>query len=301
AFSASPLSARYALRLEELPVDPPRAGARAELLLADPGRVAPVLDSVEGLRWLQSTWAGVNALAASRRRDFTCTRLAGCFGGQMAEYVLGAVFLEDWQRLGAFQAKAEWAPGPFKKRPRLSSLTMGLLGAGDISAVIARRAGAFGMRTVALATSGGPRDGFDEVCTDLPHVLRTSDVVVGVLPSTPQTRRASWTGARWRRAGRQPPIVNVGRGDVVSEASLLDALRPGGPLRRAVLDVFAVEPLPESSALWAHPRVQISPHIPPCVAAVTYPEDTADLFVENLALWLQGAPLKYVVDLDKGY
>lgn len=255
-----------------------------------------MLDSVEGLRWLQSTWAGVNALAASRRRDFTCTRLAGCFGKQMAEYVFGAIFLEDWQRLGALQAKAEWAPGPFKKRPRLSSLTLGLLGAGDISAVIAMRARAFGMRTVALATSGGPRDGFDEVCTDLPHVLRTSDVVVGVLPSTPQTR-GLLDGGALEACGQGKLFINVGRGDVVSEASLLDALRPGGPLRRAVLDVFAVEPLPESSALWGHPRVQISPHI----AAVTYPEDTAQLFVENLGLWLQGRPLKYVVDLDKGY
>merc|ERR1711972_560233 len=91
-------------------------------------------------------------------------------------------------------------------------------------------------------------------------------------------------------------FINVGRGDVVSEQSLLDALAKGW-LRGAVLDVFSPEPLPTESPLWKHPQVTITPHI----SAVTYSDDTAGLFVENLALWLEDKPLKYVVNLDKGY
>jgi len=295
SFASSPLAERYELRLSDMQVG---AGSptEAEILLADPGKVAPVLESVRNLRWLQSTWAGVNALASTKRRDYTCSRLAGCFGSQMSEYVFGAIFLDEWHRLQGFQAEVQWVPEAFKKRPRLSTMTLGFLGAGDISSVIAKRAQAFAMRTVGFASREGPREGFDEVSTSLAHVLSTADIVVNLLPSTPATR-GLLTGGVLEKCGTGKLFINVGRGDVVSEEALLEALRPGGPLRRAVLDVFSTEPLPSTSPLWTHPSVQISPHI----SAISFPDDVANLFVENLALWLRGDPPKYVVDLDRGY
>jgi len=293
-FAASPLAAEYNFTIEEAT----DAMSDVEIVLADPGKLAPLLDregSLGALRWLQSTWAGVNPLAGAKRRGYTCTRLAGCFGPQMAEYVFGAILSEDWRKLGALQAKGHWEPDSFKKRRRLEKMTLGCLGIGDIASVIGQRAQAFGMRTVGFASRARPADGFHEVSTDLAQVLCAADIIVSVLPSTPQTR-GLLDGNVLRSCGKDKLFINVGRGDVISEESLLAAFEEGW-LSLAALDVFAIEPLPPTSALWKHPAVRISPHI----AAVTYPEDTARLFVENLGLWLKGRPLQFVVDLDKGY
>jgi len=209
--------------------------------------------------------------------------------------VMGAIFAEDWSSFQKAQDARQWDNENLGKRPRLSSLTLGFLGIGDIASVIAARGQAFGMKTIGMGTRVREAEGFDEVITDLPEVLGRSDVIVNVLPSTAQTRGLLDDGGL-KACGEGKVFINVGRGDVVSEASLLEALQQGW-LRRAVLDVFAQEPLPSTSALWAHPAVRITPHI----AAVTYPEDTAELFVKNLGLYLGGEPLLYKVDLDKGY
>jgi len=266
-----------------------------EVLLADPGKVVGCLDGFKKLRWLQSSWAGINALSGHARRDYTCTRLAGCFGQQMSEYVIGSIFEPDWMALRDYQEKGQWEAEPFLQRRRLNSMKMGLLGVGDIASVIAMRAQAFGMSTIGFASTARDVKGFEVVTTDLDRVLSEGDVIVNVLPSTPQTR-GLLDNQKLAQCGEQKMFVNCGRGDVVSEASLLEAL-DNGWLRRAVLDVFKEEPLPESSGLWRHPSVRITPHI----AAVSYASDVADLFVENLELWLEGHDLKYVVDLEKGY
>mmetsp|Transcript_69369 Transcript_69369/g.181806 ORF Transcript_69369/g.181806 Transcript_69369/m.181806 type:complete len:152 (+) Transcript_69369:1-456(+) len=151
------------------------------------------------------------------------------------------------------------------------------------------------MRTLGYATHARAVIGFDHVGEDLPGLLRESDVVVNILPSTPATR-GLLDGGALEACGRGKLFINVGRGTIVSEESLLAALERGW-LRRAVLDVFAPEPLPESSALWGHPAVQVTPHI----SAVTYPDFTAELFVENLGRYVEGQPLKYTMDLDSGY
>eukprot|EP00927_Polykrikos_kofoidii_P055854 TRINITY_DN5003_c0_g1_i3.p1 TRINITY_DN5003_c0_g1~~TRINITY_DN5003_c0_g1_i3.p1 ORF type:complete len:350 (-),score=65.97 TRINITY_DN5003_c0_g1_i3:58-1017(-) len=293
-FASSSLAAHYCLNLRELPLCSDEM-PEADLLLADPGKVAPLLDSVKGLKWLQSTWAGINALANTNRRDYTCTKLGGCFGAQMAEYVIGALLSSLWFQAHDYQAKSEWAPEPFKQRQRLRDMRLACLGTGEIATEIAQRAKAFGMKTLGFNTRIRDCTGFDEVSLDLAHVLRSADVIVNVLPSTSQTR-GLLDGGVLEACGEGKVFINVGRGDVVTEESLLQAFEKGW-LSRAALDVFATEPLPPSSQLWTHPSVRVTPHI----SAVTYPSDAAKLFVENLGLFLEGKQLRYVVSLDKGY
>lgn len=293
-FAASALAAEHQIVVKEI-TDEGDCKLAGEVLLADPGKVAPFLDRVQGLTWMQSTWAGVNALANTSRRDFTCTRLAGCFGPQMSEYVFGAIFSDDWRAYRERQDACEWAPEPFKERRRVDQMTLGCLGVGDIASVIGQRAQAFGMQTTGFASRVRPVAGFHEVTDDLAEVLEKADVIVSVLPSTPQTR-GLLDGEVLKHCGSGKLFINVGRGDVVSESSLLGAIEKGW-LRGAALDVFVVEPLPPDSALWKHPAVRITPHI----SAVTFPEDAATLFVRNLELWLKGEPLLYVVDLSRGY
>merc|ERR1712203_612739 len=82
-------------------------------------------------------------------------------------------------------------------------------------------------------------------------------------------------------------FINVGRGDVIDDESLLRALEKGW-ISRAVLDVFVQEPLPDASPFWSHPKITITPH----VSAPTLPNDAAHLFVENLERYVTGESLK---------
>lgn len=291
-FSRSLLATSHELRLVD--IRGAETSLETEIVLADPGEVADLLGSIRGLRWLQSTWAGVNVLSRDIKRNYLCTRLGGCFGAQMAEYVFGAIFFEDWASLSKQQAELQWSPEPFRVRPRLDQMMLGCLGVGDISSVVGKRAQAFGMRTLGYGTRVREVLGFDRVTTDLDEILDAADVIVNVLPSTTSTR--GLLDGRLHACGSGKLFINVGRGDVVSESCLLEALEVGW-LRRVALDVFVEEPLPCTSRLWRHPAVQVTPHI----AAITCADDVASLFVENLSLWMEGKPLRFVVDLDRGY
>jgi phosphoglycerate dehydrogenase-like enzyme len=90
--------------------------------------------------------------------------------------------------------------------------------------------------------------------------------------------------------------VNPGRGGVVDEAALADALQ-SGRLAGAVLDVFQQEPLPADHAFWRTPNVLITSH----TAAISFPEDIAPVFIENYRRLIAGQPLRYQVDFEAGY
>jgi phosphoglycerate dehydrogenase-like enzyme len=113
----------------------------------------------------------------------------------------------------------------------------------------------------------------------LAEVAAEADALVVTLPGAPATDGAT--------------VVNVGRGTVIDEDALVDALR-SGPVGCAVLDVTAVEPLPADSPLWDLPNVVISPH----TAALSVEEDRriAELTAENARRLLDGEPLLNVVD-----
>ena len=97
--------------------------------------------------------------------------------------------------------------------------------------------------------------------------------------------------------GRPPPVLlNVGRGDLLAEATVLRALDSGW-VRHAVLDVLAHEPLEMSSPLWDRSDVTITPH----VSAPSLAKDVVALFVENLSSFTREEPLKFQVDWAKGY
>lgn len=99
-------------------------------------------------------------------------------------------------------------------------------------------------------------------------------------------------------APRRPCLINVGRGDLLDEKSILAALDRGW-LSHYVGDVFVPEPLPRESRLWAHPRVTITPHN----AAITGPEDVAKAFADNFARYEAGgvAAVQNVFDWESGY
>src|SRR5579884_296957 len=138
---------------------------------------------------------------------------------------------------------------------------MGILGLGTIGRAIARRAQAFGLRVWGTRRTAGEVPGVERVLgpEGLDEVLRVADVLVVTLPLTPATR--GLIGAR--ELALLPAgafVVNVGRGGLIDEAALVDALR-AGHLAGAGLDVFEEESLPETSPLWTLPEVILTPHV----------------------------------------
>jgi phosphoglycerate dehydrogenase-like enzyme len=130
---------------------------------------------------------------------------------------------------------------------------------------------------------------------DLAAFAADLDYVVCVMPNTPATVRlvdATFLAALPPRA----VFINPGRGSVVDEAALADALQ-AGRIAGAVLDVFQTEPLPPEHPLWRTPNTIVTSH----TAALSDPVDIAPIFIENYRRLVAGRPLEHQVDFDAGY
>ena len=289
----------------------------AEILIAEPAVIASLLKhdetSLQSLQWCQSTYAGVDplfraAISASALK-FQLTRFAGCFGPPIAEWALARIIEHErgFAAAASDQLKRSWAgsKGKVLKYRYLSSLTLSVLGCGDIGRCIAAVAQGFGMRTIGYTRT--PREennegqgGVDEYTTDLSHALQSADYVVSALPSTPETRRLlsgeALAIACKDKGGKCPVFLNVGRGDVIDEASIVRAL-DSQYISAAILDVFEVEPLPVDSPLWSHNKVVVSPH----VSGLTQASDVPKVFLSNYERHIDGKSLHHLVDWNKGY
>jgi phosphoglycerate dehydrogenase-like enzyme len=258
--------------------------------------------SLGRLRWLHSRSAGVDALLFPElvESEVTLTNSRGVFGQALGEWVLAAVlyFAKDLARLRRSQAAGLW--DPFEPR-RVRGRTAGVVGLGDVGRACARALRAAGLRTVGLrrAAAAAADPDLDELLPAgaLPELLARSDYAVLALPLTPETR--GLIDARALSALRPDAVlVNVGRGAVVDEAALVDALR-AGRLRGAALDVFVQEPLPAGHPFYALDSVLLSPHSADQVAG--WREAAQDVFLEMLARVLSGQPPLNVVDKRRGY
>lgn len=184
---------------------------------------------------------------------------------------------------------------------RLSQLTLGVLGLGDIGSGIAQvLKDGFHMRTLGCRARPCPSDVVEKVygTNELQAFLSECDYVVSVLPSQPATRGLLGGEALKAMQAKQGVLINVGRGDVLPEADALNALDSGW-IAHLVADVFETEPLPTSSPLWSHSKVTVSPH----VSAVTQPGDVALAFAANATLYEKGgvAALQHIFDFERGY
>ncbi|KKA44910.1 D-2-hydroxyacid dehydrogenase [Salinivibrio sp. KP-1] len=267
----------------------------ASIWLADPPLAAPLLPKAKALRWLQSTFAGTDALIKAPFRQYQLTNVRGIFGALMAEYVFGFV-LNESRHIGQYakqQAQCHWQPQPYQS---LRGQTLAILGTGAIGQHIATVAHAFGMTVLGVNQDGRPVDSFDHTLTlpALQQRLGEVDVLVSTLPATPATYQC--LNAVFWQHGQHLLFINVGRGATVDELALLDAL-DNKKLRLAVLDVMQQEPLPKQHPFWTHPNVSVTPHI----AAVSFPEQVFALFADNYRRWHAGQPLIHTVDFDKGY
>lgn len=274
-----------------------RQGDNYDILFGEPSLVSKVLNSLPNIKWVQTTWAGVDPLLATgMRRDYILTNARNVYGSMISEYVFGYLLMIERRILSRWQAQIRglWDDSP---HGNLKGKLIGLLGVGTIGANLAKTARCFGMRVRGYTRRS-------ETCPDVERyyhgeeILRfvaELDYLVCTLPGTKTTRGlvdAQLLSALPDKAW----LVNVGRGNVVNEADLVDALN-GGVIAGAVLDVFVEEPLPPGHPLWHTPNTFITCHS----AARNYPPDIAQLFIENYARWQQGKTLFHQVDFAEGY
>lgn len=250
------------------------------------------------LAWVQAMGAGVDPiLVPELAPGVLVTRAAGIFGPWMAEYVLGWC-LWVTQRMETYrQAQREQRWRADIQPDRLAGRTLVVVGLGDIGRTVARTAAAAGMRVVGVSRSGRRMPGVARVhgVAALARALAEADFVALVLPLTPASR--GLVGARELSTMKRTAwLLNVGRGELVDERALVRALTERR-IAGAVLDVFAVEPLPAGHPLWALDNVAVTPH----VSGPDIPEDLARVFNDNLGRFLTGRRLRHVVDRARGY
>ncbi|SDT81259.1 phosphoglycerate dehydrogenase [Actinoplanes derwentensis] len=253
-----------------------------------------------GVRWVQTLAAGPDmVLRAGFAADVVVTAGLGLHDRTVAEHTLGLV-LAAARRLNLLvraQIGRRWAAelgGLQPVRPTDSFRTLAdanvvIWGFGGIAARLSPLLAALGANVTGVARTAGTRHGFPVVtASDLPGLLPTTDVLIDILPASPETAGIV-NAAVLDRLPAHAWLVNVGRGSTVDESALLAALR-SGRLAGAALDVFETEPLPSSSPLWDEPGVIITPH-----AAGGRPEGAAALLTGNLAAFVTNAPLRNVV------
>jgi phosphoglycerate dehydrogenase-like enzyme len=242
------------------------------------------------------------------------TNMRGLFSDVIADQVMGYVLCfarnlhtyvrqqieRRWSPIGGEAARVSFASGPGHVTPidlahgHLPDQTLGIVGLGAIGREIARRARAFGMRLVAV-------DPKPSACPDvewvrppecLPDLLAESDYVVTAAPHTPKTT-GLFGSEQFRQMKRSAYLINIGRGAIVKLDDLTEALR-NGVIAGAALDVFEVEPLPETHPLWEFPNVILTPHIAGYSPRIA--ERHLAVLVENVRRFVNGEPLLNVVD-----
>jgi phosphoglycerate dehydrogenase-like enzyme len=280
----------------------------------------PEPEAVPNLRWMQLHLAGADQLADHPlvRSGIAVTTLSGAAVPQMAEYVLMAILALGRRVPHMMRDKAakRWAEDRFERfRPLdLRGSTVGIVGYGSIGREVGRLCRAFGATVLAtkrnlrqLADGGYAPKGLGDPQAELadrlypPQALASMasacDFLVVTVPLTPETR-----GAIDRRVFQalKPTafLIDVSRGGVVDHGALIEALNDKR-LAGAALDVYPVEPLPETSPLWEMPNVILSPHVGG--ASGRYYEQATELFAENLRRYLSDQPLLNRFDPHRGY
>ena len=265
---------------------------------------ANVLKSLPNLKVIFSLGAGVDAILQDPTLPETVPIVRvndADLTGRMAEYVVLHVLLHHRQqrRLDENQKKKIWHSFPTHAA---GDLAVGIMGLGVMGRESAERLRDLGFKVAGWSRTRKHIEGVHCYAggAEFDSFLHRSDVLVSLLPATPETdgiinREAIRKLSRKGPLGA-PIVINAGRGRQQVAEDILACL-DAGELHAATLDVFAVEPLPQDSPLWTHPRVTITPHC----AADSDPEVICAYVARQIARHRAGEPLDNLVDRARGY
>jgi phosphoglycerate dehydrogenase-like enzyme len=257
-----------------------------------------------GLRWFQTTGAGVNGLLTPQlvASDLAVTNASGIHAEPITEHMFAMLLMTTRCLVRAWEQQQgrQWRGFDFgEKVDLLAGKTLGVLGVGAIGGHAARVGEAFGMRVIGLRRTGEPHPHVRTMFTPAQRLefFAECDVVMNSMPLTENTR--GFMGEREFDALKPGAIVqNTGRGATINTPAMMLALRRGR-LRAALLDVTDPEPLPEDHPLWTMEGVVITPHY--SGSHPGYRRRASRIFLDNLQRYLDGRPLLNQVDKGEGY
>jgi glyoxylate/hydroxypyruvate reductase A len=214
----------------------------------------------------------------------------------MVEYATLAVLAahRDWLSYAVQQREGLWKPLPVRTA---DTRRVGVLGMGAMGKAVLEKLRDFGFQCAGWSRSERSLPGIECFAGEerLGDFLARSDILVCLLPLTPETR-GILSQNQFRQLPQGAVLINLGRGDHLVEADLLDALYRDR-LSAAILDVCSVEPLPKRHLFWRHPRIMLTPHI----ASMTQPDTSAEAVLDNLRRHREGLPMIGLVDRVRGY
>ena len=266
-----------------------------------PSGLAKIARSNPHLEWIHAMAAGAGGAVKASGLDpetlqkFRVTTSAGVHALPLAEFAALGI-LNGFKRsteLAQDQAAKVW---PELRTPTrlVDGSRLVIAGLGEIGLETARIARALGMIVSGTKRTVTAIEGIEEVADNagLAGLLASADAVVNTLPGTQHTEKL-FNREIFSAMKPGTVFINVGRGTVVDEEALLEALN-NGQVSYACLDVFAVEPLPQDSPLWNHPKVMVSPH----TSALSAAENRliTERFCSNLRTYLDGGELPHLVD-----
>lgn len=265
--------------------------------------IQPLWPRFHKVVWYHSLMAGMEGQLFPEliHSTFPITNAAGVFAGSLAEFAITGMlyFAKSITRLQQQQQQQRWQTFDIHE---LRHAKVAIYGYGGIGQATAKLAKAFGMHVIAGRRRGHLSEtdphvdrvvATDEFDSILPEV----DYLVMSAPLTPETR-GRFGPAQIQALKSTAVIINIGRGPIIVESALIEALQQNA-IRGAALDVFDVEPLPAGHAFYGLSNVLLSPHT--ADRTVTWLDDSMDRFLENFRRVQQGEELLAMVDKHAGY
>lgn len=283
-----------------LHTDPEKAPLpKLDMLVHNPVDGVQDLAPFKGVKVIQSIWAGVERFLSNPtlpEGPTLCRMVEPGLTEGMTDYITGHVMRHhlNIDRNIHESSAAIWNP---VVPPLSSDRKVGVLGLGALGADAARMLARLRFDVAGWSRSARSLDGVTCFHGDegLTEILQRSEILVTILPSTAETR-GLMNAKTLALLPKGAVIINPGRGQLIEEAALLDAVN-GGHIAHATLDVFNTEPLPQGHPFWSHPKITITPHI----AAETRASGAARVVVEQIGRITRGEPLQHIVDPAIGY
>lgn len=255
------------------------------------------------LKWIQTWSAGINTLPLDQlsKKNIFITSANGVHSYPISETIF-ALLLGLTRNIHTYvrnQQTKKWDGTDIKLEAHKK--TIGIIGVGAIGLETAKIAKAFDMHVIGVRNSLKPTDYVDKLYTSnqLAEVLPICDYVVVTLPLTDDTYHL-FQKEQFQQMKKSAFFINIGRGEIVKEDDLVEALT-SGEILGAGLDVFETEPLQQSSPLWDLENVIITPHTSGSTEHYSS-RVIEEIFLLNAIYYLKGEPLPInLVDYHKGY
>ncbi|MDV7765673.1 D-2-hydroxyacid dehydrogenase [Peribacillus simplex] len=261
-----------------------------------------IIGKAANLKWIMVMSAGMELMPfkAIEERGILVTNAKGIHKIPMAEYTIGMLLQYEKKLKLLMKNEREEMWDRKIEVGELNGKTMLVLGAGAIGGEVARLGKAFRMTTLGVNRSGKPVESIDRLYTldNLLEAIPGADYIVSVLPSTDETKDLLQK-EHFKAMKESAVFVNIGRGDLIDEEVLIEALE-AGELAHAILDVFDPEPLEKGHPFWRMENVTVTPHL--SSKSGEYLPRTFAIFEKNMREYLKsGKDFINVIDLSRGY